>query len=86
MKASAHDPKITQIKSDATGRCLDSNALGTAYAIACNGGPFQLWFQVLKSNGRRLIVNVATGRCLDSNAQGDVYTLPCSGGRYQLWY
>ncbi|WP_437587199.1 RICIN domain-containing protein [Sorangium sp. So ce1000] len=67
----------------ATGRCLDSNGNGDAYALGCNGGSYQKWRNVSTGDGDT-IINQATGRCLDSDG-GGVYTRPCNGGRHQRW-
>lgn len=77
------------------GRCLDSNAAGTAYGIPCNGGGYQKWhFNYLGKQRDSYyqrdwdvyeIINTATGRCLDANGV-TAYTLPCNGGDYQHWF
>ncbi len=76
-----------KLQNDATGRCLDSNAEGRVYTLACNGGSFQKWNMVLVPNTSNFyeMKNVATGRCLDSNEQGNVYAIACNGGPYQKW-
>jgi hypothetical protein len=66
--------------NEATGLCLDSNADGHAYTMACNGGTFQKW-----SGDGQALVNAETGLCLDSNAGGQAYTLACNGGNFQKW-
>lgn len=68
----------------ATSRCLDSNTGGSVYAIACNGGDYQLWTNTPFNLGDQ-IRDKATGLCLDSNNSGRVYTLACNGGAFQQW-
>lgn len=48
---------------DATGRCLDSDYNGNAYAIPCNGGKYQHWY-VKPNDGHDHLVNQQTGLCL----------------------
>jgi Ricin-type beta-trefoil lectin domain len=48
---------------DATGRCLDSNANGVAYALPCSGNNYQNW-QKIAFNGGYQFKDVQTGLCL----------------------
>jgi serine/threonine-protein kinase len=68
----------------ATLKCLDSNAVGFAYTLSCNGGNYQNWHRHAGTFATK-VINNQTGRCLDSNAAKQVYTLPCNGGSYQEW-
>jgi ricin-type beta-trefoil lectin protein len=79
---------VTTIHNSATGHCLDSNWAGQAYALTCNGGNYQKWTVVDRSDNRGVytyIVDFETGKCLDSNSSGSLYTLSCNGGNYQCW-
>jgi hypothetical protein len=76
-------------KNAATQRCLDSDAIGSAYTLPCNNGSYQLWTNTPLTFGDR-IRDLATGWCLDSGGldsegRGHAYTLPCNGGSYQQW-
>jgi hypothetical protein len=71
-------------KNAATLRCLDSNATGSLYTLACNNGSYQLWTNTLLTFGDE-IRDLATGWCLDSNVTGHAYTLPCNRGSFQQW-
>ncbi|MFF2011202.1 RICIN domain-containing protein [Streptomyces sp. NPDC058195] len=74
-----------RFKNVATGRCLDSNGAGRAYALGCNGGGNQSWTVEFNHTGGGALKDVATGRCLDSNGAGEVYALGCNGGDNQRW-
>jgi hypothetical protein len=73
--------------SQATGRCLDSNAAGHVYTNPCDGNNKYQWWDVSTAlPGRYVLRNQATGRCLDSNTKGSVYTSPCDNNNtYENW-
>ena len=75
----------------ATRQCLDSNntpgangTAGSVYALSCNGGNNQRWYEVHYSEGWKL-TNKATGLVLDSNLNGRVYMSHDNSGSYQRW-
>lgn len=67
----------TRVVNVATGRCLDSDALGRVYTLGCNGGRYQDWYVGQEANWREL-VNAVTSRCLEPNFFGTVVTLNCT--------
>lgn len=66
------------------GGCLDANTKGDVYAIDCNGGNNQKWYETKTSTGWRL-KNKATGQILDNTRAGGVYTNPDYGNATQRW-
>ena len=70
------------LSSLATKLCLDTNQIGQAYTLPCNGNDFQKWR--VHENGLT-IQDVATSRNLDNNYLGKVYTLPPNGVNCQNW-
>ena len=53
----------------ATGHCLDSNSSGDAYALQCNGGSYQHWYDNSYGGGTVYFQDVQTGRCLTTGTQ-----------------
>lgn len=67
---------------DGTHFCLDANASGQVYVLACNGGNYQKWTHY--SEG--FVKNWATGQCLDVTSDTDVvYTRECLKHEWQKW-
>jgi serine/threonine-protein kinase len=74
-----------QLKSSATGRCLDSNHDGAVYTLPCDANnPYQNWRFDPNSEGR--IQNFATNHCLDSNHARQVYATPCQENNLHQWW
>ncbi|MEU9988944.1 RICIN domain-containing protein [Streptomyces sp. NPDC048045] len=72
------------MKHHGTGKCLDSNANGDVYLLACNGGNYQKWYEINDSSGWRL-KNKATGRVLGVAISGQVRTDSDAGAARQRW-
>ncbi|MEY9913684.1 hypothetical protein ABIA35_009958 [Catenulispora sp. MAP12-49] len=70
MFASSASAGITiKLHSKATGRCLDSNTGGSAYALPCNGGQFQNWVFYLNGGNGAGLQDLQTGLCLTTGTQ-----------------
>ncbi|MFC5182871.1 RICIN domain-containing protein [Actinomadura harenae] len=84
----AQAAQFWNFRNAVSGACLDSNANGSAYVLACNGGAYQKWEWVSGgANSGKLLKNRATGRCLAYNDQQSVSTQSCASGSVkQSWF
>jgi serine/threonine-protein kinase len=71
------DVPYTFFQNNGTGHCLDSNWVGEAYTLECNGGNYQNWRTSRLFDNVYLVIDNQTDRCLDSDGAGRVYTSPC---------
>ncbi|ACU75464.1 Ricin B lectin [Catenulispora acidiphila DSM 44928] len=71
VSSSASASGTVTLHSKATGRCLDSNTSGTAYAIACNGGTYQSWIMGSFGGNDQYLQDSQTGRCLTTGTQAN---------------
>ncbi|MEU7162635.1 RICIN domain-containing protein, partial [Streptomyces chrestomyceticus] len=78
------------IKSQKTGRCLETVGYGDAVRTApCSpdSPASQQWKQEVLGGQRVIYKNVANGRALDSNQKGQLYTSPYgTGNLYMQWW
>lgn len=58
-----------RLHDKATGRCLDSNTSGSAYALPCNGGNFQNWLAINLEGSSRALEDAQTNLCLTTGTQ-----------------
>ncbi|MEF3113440.1 RICIN domain-containing protein [Streptomyces chrestomyceticus] len=85
-----NDDEGYDIKSQKTGRCLETVGYGDAVRTApCSpdSPASQQWKQEVLGGQRVIYKNVANGRALDSNQKGQLYTSPYgTGNLYMQWW
>lgn len=78
----ALDSTVKTFTNAATGRCLDSNGDGEAYAFDCNGGGFQKWTAAGKGFSLR---DAASDMCMGSDDAGELSMSTCDDTDQQRW-